>query len=59
MANSLSSDPPQSDGSSQAIVLVGDDNPTAATTILDYFVDNDIQTLQAYPVAARCFGALT
>jgi hypothetical protein len=27
--------------------------------MLDYFVDNDIQTSQAYPVAARCFGALT
>ena len=47
MANSPSSDPQQSGGDRQATVLVVDDDPTLQTMILDYFVDNNIQTLLA------------
>ena len=47
MANSPSSDPQQSGGDRQATVLVVDDDPTLQTMILDYFVDNNIQTLRA------------
>ena len=44
MVNSPSSDPHQSDSHRQATVLVVDDDPTLQTMILDYFVDNNIQT---------------
>ena len=44
MANSPSSDPQQSGGDRLATVLVVDDDPTLQTMILDYFVDNNIQT---------------
>jgi DNA-binding response OmpR family regulator len=47
MANSPSSDPQQSGGDRQATVLVVDDDPTLQTMILDYFADNNIQTLLA------------
>jgi DNA-binding response OmpR family regulator len=47
MANSPSSNPQQSDGDRQATVLVVDDDPILQTMILDYFVDNNIQTLLA------------
>jgi two-component system, OmpR family, response regulator len=44
MVNSPSSDPHQSGSDRQATVLVVDDDPTLQTMILDYFVDNNIQT---------------
>jgi two-component system, OmpR family, response regulator len=47
MANSPSSDLQQSAGDRQTTVLVVDDDPTLQTMILDYFVDNNIQTLLA------------
>ena len=47
MANSASSNPQHSAGDRQATVLVVDDDPTLQTMILDYFVDNNIQTLLA------------
>src|SRR5271154_3921572 len=47
MANSPSSEPQQSGDDRQATVLVVDDDPTMQTMILDYFVDNNIQTLLA------------
>ena len=47
MANSPSSNPQQSDGDRQATVLVVDDDPILQTMILDYFADNNIQTLLA------------
>src|SRR5271154_4888948 len=47
MANSPSSEPQQSSDDRQATVLVVDDDPTMQTMILDYFVDNNIQTLLA------------
>ena len=47
MVNSPSSDPQQSGGDRQATVLVVDDDPTLQTMILDYFADNNIQTLLA------------
>jgi two-component system, OmpR family, response regulator len=47
MANSPSTDPQQSGSDRQATVLVVDDDPTLQTMILDYFVDNNIQTLLA------------
>ena len=47
MANSPSSDSQQSGSHRQATVLVVDDDPTLQTMILDYFADNNIQTLLA------------
>jgi CheY-like chemotaxis protein len=47
MANSPSSNPQQNNGDRQATVLVVDDDPILQTMILDYFVDNNIQTLLA------------
>jgi two-component system OmpR family response regulator len=47
MANSPSTDSQQSGGDRQATVLVVDDDPTLQTMILDYFADNNIQTLLA------------
>ena len=47
MANSPSSDPQQTGGDRHATVLVVDDDPTLQRMILDYFVDNNIQTLLA------------
>ena len=47
MVNSPSSDPHQSGSDRQATVLVVDDDPTLQTMILDYFVDNNMQTLLA------------
>ena len=47
MANSPSTDPQQRGSDRQATVLVVDDDPTLQTMILDYFVDNNIQTLLA------------
>ena len=57
MANSPSSDPQQSGGDRQATVLVVDDDPTLQTMILDYFVDNNIQTLLASG-RKRCSASL-
>jgi two-component system, OmpR family, response regulator len=47
MANSPSGDLQQSAADRHATVLVVDDDPTLQTMILDYFVDNNIQTLLA------------
>ena len=47
MANSPSSDPQQSGSDHQATVLVVDDDPTLQRMVLDYFADNNIQTLLA------------
>src|SRR5580700_11450274 len=47
MVSSPSSDPHQTGSDRQATVLVVDDDPTLQTMILDYFVDNNIQTLLA------------
>jgi DNA-binding response OmpR family regulator len=47
MVNSPSSYPHQTGSDRQATVLVVDDDPTLQTMILDYFVDNNIQTLLA------------
>ena len=47
MVISPSSDPHQSGSDRQATVLVVDDDPTLQTMILDYFVDNNIETLLA------------
>ena len=44
MVNSPSNDPHQSGSDRQATVLVVDDDPTLQTMILDYFIDNNIQT---------------
>ena len=44
MVNSPSSDPHQIGSDRQATVLVVDDDPTLQTMILDYFIDNNIQT---------------
>jgi len=57
LPNSPPSDPQQTGGHQQETVLVVDDDPTLQTMILDYFVDNNIQTLLASgrPVARRWF----
>jgi DNA-binding response OmpR family regulator len=47
MANSPAGDLQQSGSDRQATVLVVDDDPTLQTMIVDYFVDNNIQTLLA------------
>jgi two-component system OmpR family response regulator len=47
MASSPSSDPVQDGGDRQATALVVDDDPALQRMILDYFVDNNIQTLSA------------
>src|SRR3984957_16586175 len=47
MANSPSSDSQQNGADRQATVLVVDDDPALQTMILDYFADNNIQTLLA------------
>src|ERR1700722_13867256 len=47
MAKSPSSNPQQNNGDRQVTVLVVDDDPILQTMILDYFVDNNIQTLLA------------
>jgi len=47
MASSPSSDPIQGGGDRQATALVVDDDPALQRMILDYFVDNNIQTLLA------------
>ena len=47
VANSPSGDPQQSGWDRQATVLVVDDDPTIRTMLLEYFVDNNIQTLLA------------
>ena len=47
MANLPSSDPQQGGGDRQATVLVVDDDRIVQTMILDYFLDNNVQTLLA------------
>jgi two-component system, OmpR family, response regulator len=47
MANSPSSDSQQNGADRQPTVLVVDDDPALQTMILDYFADNNIQTLLA------------
>jgi two-component system, OmpR family, response regulator len=47
MVNPPSGDPHQSGSDRPATVLVVDDDPTLQTMVLDYFVDNNIQTLLA------------